>query len=168
MKVVNLLYITLVALCLTACSNFKNISIDDIQQGKVRTQSGTKVTVEIKVKVNNPTGHNLVLRKIKAEVLRNGYQFADVRLKKKVKVPPHTNNYHSVFIEFDLIDVMAVITGTVDLTQLDDSFTTTGFIKGGTGLFCKKYKFTDVPMSQLQGMMYTEDETDDDNLQDAE
>lgn len=155
-KAVKYIFLLLTVINLTSCGNFKNVSIDEVEESRVRKQSGSKVVVETRIRVNNPTSHKLVLRKINAEILRNGYQFADVTLKEKVKVPAHTNDYHSVLLEFDVINIMAVITGTVDLTQLDDSFTATGFIKGGTGLLSKKFKFADVPMSRLENLLDTE------------
>ncbi|MDR1054351.1 MAG: hypothetical protein LBL90_00620 [Prevotellaceae bacterium] len=154
MKLIQFLFLLFVILAFVSCGNLKNISIDEVEQSVVRRQSGSKVMVETRVKVNNPTGHKLVLRKIDAEILRNGYQFANVKLKEKVKVLPHSNDYHSVFVEFNVIDIMAVITKTVDLTRLNDNFTATGFIKGGTGLLCKKFKFTDITMSQLENLLY--------------
>ena len=154
MRMIKAISAILITVCLLSCGNLKNISIDEVSESRMRKQSGSKVTIETRVKVNNPTGHKLVLRKVDAEILRKGYQFADVRLSKKVKIPAHSNDYHSVMLEFDVIDVMAVATGTVDLTQLDDNFTVSGFIKGGTALLCKKFKFNDVTMSQLDELLY--------------
>ena len=140
---INLYRLIVFALLFSSCAKMKNISVEEVSSPVIRSLSGRKAVVEIEIKINNPTGNKLYLKKGEFDILRNGYTFGKARLLDKTEIPEHSNDYHPVSFEIIITDTPAIMTGKLrEILSGDESasLTFSGYIKGGTKLLSKKIR----------------------------
>ena len=146
---INLYRLIVFALLFSSCAKMKNISVEKVGSPVIRSLAGRKAVVEIDVKINNPTGNRLYLKKGEFDILRNGYTFGKARLLNKTEIPEHSNDYHPVSFEIIVTDTPAIMTGSVrEILSGNEaaSLTFSGYIKGGTKLISKKFKFEEMKL----------------------
>jgi hypothetical protein len=122
----------------------KEISVEDVGRPVLKSLAGRKAVMEIGVKVNNPTGKKLYLKKGEFEIFNKGYTFGKARLLEQTEIPAYSNDYQPVLLEISITDAMAIMKGSVHSILSDENIsllTFSGYIKGGTKLISKKYKF---------------------------
>jgi hypothetical protein len=127
----------------------KDISVEEVGNPIIRSLAGRKAIVEIEIRINNPTGNRLFLKKGEFDVFRNGYTFGKARLLNKTEIPEHSNDYHPVSFEISITDTPAIMTGKVrEILSGSEaaSLTFSGYIKGGTKLISKKFNFENEPL----------------------
>lgn len=133
-----------------SCS-YKGIEMTGIGIPRTKSLKGTKATVEIDIFVNNPTTHNVYLKKASFDVLRSGYTFAKVEIKEPIKIPKLSEGKYTLIAKVNIIDIMYFVAQGKRLFGEDDmsQFSLNGHIKAGTRLFSKKITFNDVKFSEI-------------------
>jgi hypothetical protein len=131
----------------------KNISVDEVGNPIIKSLAGRKAVVEIEIRINNPTGNKLYLKKGEFDVFRNGYTFGKARLLNKTEIPKHSNDYHAVSFEIIITDTPAIMTGKVREIlsgSENDSLTFSGYIKGGTKLISRKFRLEEMKIGRQE------------------
>lgn len=149
---IKMIFLLLTLLLTVGCGNLQKVSISDIQSPKLRSLSGSVATIEIRVKINNPSSHQLYLKTVDFDILRNGYSFAEAKLNEKLTIAKHSDTYYPVYIDVKFTDIFALAAGGIKLLNQPEAwgqFSATGKVKGGNWLFNKTYKVKDVKMTDL-------------------
>jgi LEA14-like dessication related protein len=118
----------------------KNVDIEELQEIKLKTLKGSNAVVEVNVLVNNPSSHNIHLKKADIEILRDGYSFGLASLRQRIVIKKHSKEQLTLLFDVKITDRMAIMSGRIrailageDRTRLSFS----GHIKAGTKAFSK-------------------------------
>ena len=128
-----------------------DVSLEDLSRPVLKSLAGRKAVLEIGVRVNNPTGHRLYLKKGEFEIFNRGYSFGRARLLERTEIPEYSNDYQTALLEITVTDALAIMKGSVHSILSDENMpylTFSGYIKGGTKLISKKYRFEDMPLGE--------------------
>jgi LEA14-like dessication related protein len=96
--------------------------------------------VEVNVLVNNPSAHNIYIKKADIEILRDEYSFGTAILHQETKINKRSREQVGLLFDVKITDRMAIMSGRIrailagqDRTKLSFS----GHIKVGTKMLSK-------------------------------
>lgn len=144
-----------VILILAGCSDYRQISINDVTVGSFRFNGTSSATIVLVAKVDNPTGHAVSLEEIDAVVLREGKDFIGLSLEEKASAAPFSSSEISIPVRASVLDPVAIITAGLDFESWDlDNFVVDGKIVLASGGGMKKtLSLKKVPLKQLMEEM---------------
>ncbi|MDR1887457.1 MAG: hypothetical protein LBQ70_06020, partial [Prevotellaceae bacterium] len=118
----------------------KNAEIEELQEITLKTLKGSNAVVEVNVLANNPSSHNIYIRKADIEILRDGYSFGTASLRREAKINKRSRERVTMLFDVKITDRMAIMSGRIrailageDRTKLSFS----GHIRAGTKIFSK-------------------------------
>lgn len=152
-----LLFLLLVLL-LGSCGNVKDVAVEDVKGLRLKGMTGSKLVLEFQAKVNNPTSHNLYLKKAVFDVLLDGYTFAGAQLAERVEFPKRSSEYQTIQVNVELKDLLGL--SKLNMSSLDTNladFSLSGYAKGGHKLFSRKYKFDNISLSPQEQIYLPEE-----------
>jgi LEA14-like dessication related protein len=116
------------------------VEILELQEVKLKTLKGSNAVVEVNILINNPSAHNIYIKKADIEILRDGYSFGTANLHQETKINKHSSETVTVLFDVKITDRMSVMSGRIrailagqDRTKLSFS----GHIKAGTKMLSK-------------------------------
>ena len=147
-----ILILVAAASILAGCTNYKNISIDDINLGKIRMVALNAAEADITLQVNNPTKAVFELDGIDIIITNGTSEFAKITQVKKnaVLVTPRNASSVQVTLRADLTNPFAALAQGLDPQAWDlDKFKANGTITVRKGKIYKALKIEDIPLSAL-------------------
>jgi hypothetical protein len=131
---------TLLIILVSSCGKIKDVEIEELQEIGLKTLKGSNAVVEVKIMVNNRSGHNIYIKEADIEILRDGYSFGTANLHRKTMITKRTKEQVSILFDVKITDRMAIMSGRIraifageDRTRLSFS----GHIKAGTKTLSK-------------------------------
>jgi hypothetical protein len=125
---------------LISCGKVKDVEIEELQEIKLKTLKGSNAVVEVNVLINNPSAHNIYIKKADIEILRDEYSFGTAILHQETKINKRSKEQVSILFDVKITDRMAIMSGRIrailagqDRTKLSFS----GHIKAGTKMLSK-------------------------------
>jgi LEA14-like dessication related protein len=120
----------------------KGVEIEELQEIKLKTLKGSNAVVEVNILVNNPSSHNIYVKKADIEILRNGYSFGAASLRQKAVIKRRSKEQICFLFDVKITDRMAIMSGRIrailageDRTKLSVS----GHVRAGTKVFSKSF-----------------------------
>ena len=147
MKLAYLLFPALWLLLAVSCGNLSQVGISQSGEVELLSMKGSRATVTIPAKVDNPTGYSLRLKKVELTVYRNGYTFAELSLPKKLKIAAYSSQEQILLLDVRFKDPFALLGNDFDVESSE--YTLSGTVKVGTGLLCKTLRFEEQTLEQL-------------------
>jgi LEA14-like dessication related protein len=133
---------TLLIVLISSCGKIRNVEIEELHEIKLRTLKGSNAVVEVKVKVNNHSRHNIYIKDADVEILRDGYSFGTAKLHQRTMIEKRTSELVSLLFDVKITDRMAIMSGRIkaifageDRTRLSFS----GHVKAGTKALSKSF-----------------------------
>ena len=129
---------------LTSCvGEFKQISINSINNFKVTKMDLKSVEGEINVSINNPNSKSFKVYKSKATVFVGGTKLGMARIVKKVKIPANSSVDNTFILRGDFKELNL---GTIaNITMGKPAVEIKGYLKAGKWFYKKKF-----PIDQKQ------------------
>ena len=144
------LFLLLSALLLQGCSSYKQISLEEVEFGKMKITALTKGKVNLTLKVNNPTRSTFKVTSIDGYLKNGAIEFAKVSLPEEFLVKPGTPVTADVQLEIEVSDPLALLTSGLSLSSLKaENFTVDAYVTIKKGGISKRLKIKDVPLRQL-------------------
>ncbi|MDR1984852.1 MAG: hypothetical protein LBQ28_08520 [Prevotellaceae bacterium] len=143
MQILKHIIFTIATLVFVGCTDFDDVRIningDDV---KINSVKGSRFKLNIPVEIDNPTTKNLMLKKINADVRKNGYNFAKLDMNENIEIKAETKEKYIVILNGKIVDPMGVMfSGFSFRNTQNENYTLNGFIKVGTKTFSRKIKF---------------------------
>ena len=144
------LFLLLSALLLQGCSSYKQISLEEVEFGKMKITALTKGKVNLTLKVNNPTRSTFKVTSIDGYLKNGAIEFAKVSLPEEFLVKPGTPVTADVQLEIEVSDPLALLTSGLSLSSLKaENFIVDAYVVIKKGGISKRLKIKDVPLRQL-------------------
>ena len=144
------LFLLLSTLLLQGCSSYKQISLEEVEFGKMKITALTKGKVNLTLKVNNPTRSTFKVTSIDGYLMNGAIEFAKVSLPEEFQVKPGTPATADVQLEIEVSDPLALLTSGLSLSSLKaENFTVDAYMTIKKGAISKRLKIKDVPLRQL-------------------
>lgn len=147
-----ILILVAAASILGGCSNYKNISIDDVNVGKLRMVALNAAEADITLQVNNPTKAVLELDGVDLIITNGASEFAKITQVKKdaVMVTPRNTTSVQVTLRAELTNPFAALAQGLDPQAWDlEKFRANGTVTVRKGKIHKALKIEDIPLSAL-------------------
>lgn len=138
-------------LMLTGCASYKNINIEEVKLDKIQLQSTSNAIVELKCRIDNPANAKIYLTAVDGFVVRNGANFAQIRLLSSDTLAAKAVSEAVMVFQVELLDPLALLSmglniSTWDIKDFEINARTT--VKTSTGLR-KQIKLKKVPLQNL-------------------
>ena len=144
------LFLLLSTLLLQGCSSYKQISLEEVEFGKMKITALTKGKVNLTLKVNNPTRSTFKVTSIDGYLKNGAIEFARVSLPEEFQVKPGTPATAVVQLDVEVSDPLALLTSGLSLNSLKaENFTVDAYMTIKKGGISKRLKIKDVPLRQL-------------------
>jgi LEA14-like dessication related protein len=116
---------------LTGCASYNSIRVTDVRSTRgIQATGAGKISINLDVKVDNPTWRNVQLKTLELTVFKNNAVFVSLAASEKITVPKHSDDYVAVPINIKLQNVVAALLSFQKNTSIDD-FEVEGIIKVG-------------------------------------
>jgi LEA14-like dessication related protein len=120
----------------------RSVEIEQLQEITLKTLKGSNAVVEVNLLVNNPSSHNIYVKKADIEILRGGYSFGTASLHQKTVIKKRSKEQVCILLDVKITDRMALMSGRIrailageDRTKLSIS----GHINAGTKVFSQSF-----------------------------
>lgn len=144
------LFLLLSTLLLQGCSSYKQISLEDVEFGKVKITALTKGKVQLTLKVHNPTRSTFKVRSIDGYLKNGAIEFAHISLPEEFLVKPGTPSKADVLLDVEVSDPLALLSSGLSLASLKgENFTVDAYVTIKKGGISRHLKIKDVPLRQL-------------------
>lgn len=132
------------------CANYRQISLEDVQLGKIKMAGMTKADVGLKLLVNNPTKATFTVEDISGMVYKEGVEFARISMFEPFQVAPGTPSDANAILRVEIADpVSALVMGLNFKSWNLDQFTVDAKVRvKGKGLK-KNFTFEGKPLKEL-------------------
>jgi len=121
-----------------ACTNYKDISIEDVRYGSLSAQSTSKIILTLDVKINNPTKKKLTITDGTLELFQQNRNLASLSVGSPTVIAPKSNEYNQLVLNITLKDFMAFLGINPNNPDLLEQFDVEGFLKVKAGAVGKK------------------------------
>jgi LEA14-like dessication related protein len=124
----------------SSCGTIRKVTVDELQDIKLKTLKGSNAVVAVNVVVNNPSAHDIYIKKAGIEILRDGYMFGTASLHQRSVIKKRSKEQITVLFDVKITDRMAIMSGRIKAILAGTDRTTlsfSGYIKAGTKMFSK-------------------------------
>jgi LEA14-like dessication related protein len=131
-------------------SNLDRVRIDNYNLEDVAFVGASKVKINVSIKVHNPTAKKLTLQQVAFDVLDDDAVIARMRLVEAVEIPASSDGYHTLPVELNITNMLALLTGGIDLNNLQlDKLFVNGSLHMKAGLLSKTITVRNKTIGQL-------------------
>jgi LEA14-like dessication related protein len=144
------LFLLLSTLLLQGCSSYRQISVDDVEIGKVKITALTRAQVQTTLKINNPTRSTFRITALEGTVKNKDVEFARISLPQEFSVPPGTPATVETMLAVEVSDPLSLLSSGLSLKSLKaENFTIDAAVQIKKGGVSKWLRMKDVPLKQL-------------------
>lgn len=112
-----LLILVALSCLLSGCANYRQISLEDVQLGKIKMAGITKADVGLKLLVNNPTRATFTVEDIKGMVYKEGVEFARISMSAPFQVAPGTPAATEATLRLEIADPVSALVMGLDFSS---------------------------------------------------
>ncbi|MBQ7774087.1 MAG: hypothetical protein IJ383_08515 [Bacteroidales bacterium] len=147
-----LLMLVALSCILGGCANYRQISLEDVQLGKIKMAGMTKADVGFRLLVNNPTKATFTVEDITGMVYKEGVEFARISMFEPFQVAPGTPSGADATLRLEIADPVSALVMGVNLKSWKmEQFTVDARVQvKGKGIR-KNFTFRDKPLKELAG-----------------
>lgn len=145
-----LLILVALSCLLSGCANYRQISLEDVQLGKIKMAGMTKADIGLKLLVNNPTRATFTVEDISGMVYKEGVEFARISMFDPFQVAPGTPSATDAILRLEISDPVSALVMGLDFGSWKmEQFTVDAQVQvKGKGLK-KNFTFKDKPLKEL-------------------
>jgi len=133
---------------LSSCISFHDIDVKDINLDNV-TMQGSKIVLDFSAMVHNPN-RTIVIQSAEGDFSRAQQHFAAVQLLQPITIAAKSEQRCSGQMQLSLKNLFAALQMGADSSSWDlSSLLFTGDVQVKSGLIKKKYKYKEIPVTQL-------------------
>lgn len=145
-----LFFLLLSAFLLQGCSGYRQISLEDVEIGKVKITAFTGAQVQTTLKINNPTRSTFRITSLEGIVKNGELEFARVSLPQEFSVQPGAPAIVETKLAVEVSDPLALLSSGLSLNSLKaENFTVDVAVQIKKGGVSKWMRMKDVPLKQL-------------------
>ena len=137
-------------LLLQGCSKYRQISLSDVEIGKVKITALTGAQIQTTLKINNPTKSSFRVVSMEGTVKNNGVEFARITLPQEFEVPPGEPAVIKTSLAVEVSDPLALLSSGLKLSSFKSgNFIIDADVQIKKGIISKHLKIKDTPLKQL-------------------
>ncbi len=144
------LFLLFSTLLLQGCSNYRQISLNDVEIGKVKITALTGAQIQTTLKINNPTKSTFRIVSMEGTVKKNGVEFARITLPQEFEVPPGKPATIKTSLAVEVSDPLALLSSGIKLSSFrSGNYTIDADVQIKKGIISKHLKIKEIPLKQL-------------------
>jgi LEA14-like dessication related protein len=126
------------------------VRIESYGLDNVAFASTSKIKMTVSIKVHNPTAKKLTLQRAAFDVLDDDAVIAHLHLLEAVEIPASSDGYHSLPLELNVTNMLALLSGGIDLKNPQlDKLLVNGSLKMKAGRLSKTITIRNKTIDQL-------------------
>jgi len=106
MKKIIRLYPIVFILLFTCCKPFQEVKVTEIESVALAERTNTMVKVDVGVKINNPNGYRIKIKKSELEGFLNGKSVGNVNMTNKIVLEAKTEKSYTLSFTADMTQLM--------------------------------------------------------------
>jgi len=132
----------LLLIILASCAEYKEVTVNKIDQARITKMDKDGITAEIDVHINNPNNLSFKIFRSDVDVLLNDISLGKAKLKKKMKIKANSEETYTFIVggKFDNIMGTGGLGGLLSMaTSKSANITIKGNISAGKFFYRKKF-----------------------------
>ena len=140
----------LIGAFLSSCTGYKDIDVRDFSLGKVKLVSTSKLDLNIKAEIYNPTKAAFVITDVQGVVYKDDVPFADIKLLDDAIVPPNFDGTILIKTRVNLLDPLSVLVMGLNINSWDHKeFKLKLKVTVKKGGLKKTFKLNNIPLEKV-------------------
>ncbi|MDR3133597.1 MAG: hypothetical protein LBU42_06190 [Prevotellaceae bacterium] len=143
-------FVSFLFLFSSCVANLDRVRIDSYSLENVAFSGASKAKINLSIKVYNPTARKLTLEHAAFDVSGDGGVIARLHLMEAVEIPAESDGYHSLPVELNITNMLALLAGGMDLNNPPlDKLLLSGSLKVKAGMLSRTITVQNKTIGQL-------------------